>query len=116
MSKIRSKVRFVGQNFDDPTVRGFEAKWAVPRVIRAEYTIVHDEKVTPQEIAEDAFCVFNAPDECLSENQIRRKGTYRGYSLSVGDIVTIHRDGVLLCQCLCCPSGWEIRYHKVTIS
>lgn len=113
---IRSKVQFVGQDFDNPEVRGFEAKWNVPSRIRAEYTIVHEAKVTPQEIAEDCFAVFNAPDECLTENQLRRKGGYLGYSLSVGDVVVIWRDGAVLCECLCCPSGWEIRYHKVTIS
>jgi hypothetical protein len=113
---IRSKVQFVGQDFDRDDVRGFEAKWNVPRRFRAEYTIVHEAKVTPQEIAEDCFAVFNAPDECLTPNQLRRKGSYRGYSLSVGDLVVIWRDGVVLCECLCCPTGWEIQYKRVTIN
>jgi hypothetical protein len=112
---IRSKVQFVGQDFDRDDVRGFEAKWNVPRRIRAEYTIVHSEKVSDLEIAQDAFTVFNAPDECLTSRQLLRKRDYRGYSMSVGDLVVIWRDGRVVCECLCCPIGWEIQYKAVTI-
>jgi hypothetical protein len=117
MSQIRSEVVFLGQSYDHPArFRGFEAKWAgVLRTIRTSYRIVHADTVTVEDIAQDAYKVFNAPEECLSSNQLRRLGKYRGPSLSVGDIVQVWRDGVLHAEALCCPIGWDIRYTAVTV-
>jgi hypothetical protein len=112
---IRSKVQFVGEDFDKIEGRPFQPVWNAPRILRAEYTITHEARVSDLEIAEDCFTVFNAPDECLTSRQLLRKRDYRGYSLSVGDLVKIWRDGVLVCECLCCPTGWEIQYKSVTI-
>ncbi len=112
---IRSKVQFFGQDFDAALGRPFQAVWHQPRILRAEYTIPHEARVSDLEIAEEAFTIFNAPDECLTSRQLLRKRDYRGYSMSVGDIVKIWRDGSLVCECLCCPTGWEIRYTQVTV-
>jgi hypothetical protein len=116
--QIRSTVVFLGQDYDRNTQwLGQANKWAgINRVERTRYTIRHDAEVTVEMIAEDCFCVFNAPDEALSENQLKRRGNYRGVSLSVGDIVQVFRNGVLVAEALCDPTGWQIRDTLVKIS
>ena len=107
---MRSTIVFLGQTYSPDAPRWFDASWAgVERTERVRYTIVHEERLDLEKIAEDAFAVFNAPDECLNERQLRRRGAYRGPSLSVGDIVQVWRDGVLYAESLCVSSGWDIR-------
>jgi hypothetical protein len=116
MSRITiSKVQFFGQDFDQIQGRPFQAVWNQPRILRAQYALTHSTRVSDLEIAEDAFVVFNAPDECLTNRQLLRKRDYRGYSMSVGDLVKIWRDGRLVCECLCLSSGWDIRYTAVDV-
>lgn len=106
---MRSTIVFLGQTYS-PSARWFEATWAgVERTERVRYNIIHEDRLDLEKIAEDAFAVFNAPEELLNERQLRRKGAYRGPSLSVGDIVQVWRDGVLFAEALCMPSGWHIR-------
>ena len=117
MNQLRSTVVFLGQSYDQhPQFNGFEARWeGVNRIVRTSYTIVHDPSVTVEAIAEDAYKVFNAPEEILSLNQLRRLGKYRGPSLSVGDIVQVWRDGILHAEALCAGIGWDIRHTEVTV-
>ena len=71
-------------------------------------------KKSPEDCAELAFVVTNAPEECLSEAQRRwsrslfRRHAYRGPSLSVGDIVRVTCCDTGLTEILRCePSGWS---------
>ena len=114
---MRSTIVFLGQDYDrNSRWLSQAAEWSgINRIERARYTVRHDESITVELLAEDAFAVFNAPDECLTENQLLRKRLYRGPSLSVGDIVQIHRDGVLHAECLCMPCGWDIQLRFVEI-
>jgi hypothetical protein len=114
-SMIRSTVQFFGQDFNQIQDRPFQPVWNQPRILRAQYAMTHDARVSDLEIAQEAFHIFNAPDECLTSRQLLRKRDYRSYSMSVGDIVKIWRDGRLVCECLCCPIGWEISYTAVDV-
>jgi len=118
MTQISSEITFLGQDYGRNT-QWFSsaAKWqGVNRIERAKYRIRHDADLSVEAIAEDAFVVFGAPDECLSENQLRRKGSYQGPSLSVGDIVQVRRNGVLVAEALCQSQGWDIRHTSVVVS
>jgi len=115
--QITSEVIFLGQDYDRNTEwLSRAAKWqGINRVERAKYKVRHDADLSAEALAEDAFHVFNAPDECLSENQLRRRGAYQGPSLSVGDVVQVRRNGVLYAEALCQSAGWHIQYTCVVV-
>ena len=115
--QITSYVVFLGQDYDRNTEwLSRAAKWqGINRVERAWYKVRHDADLSVEALAEDAFHVFNAPDECLSENQLRRRGAYQGPSLSVGDVVQVRRNGVLYAEALCQSSGWHVQHTCVVV-
>lgn len=116
--QITSEIVFHGQDYDRNTEWLTQAaKWqGINRIERARYKVRHDADLSTEELVEDTFAVFNAPDECLTENQLRRKGSYQGPCLSVGDVVKVYRNGVLYAEALCQPIGWHIQYTCVTVS
>jgi hypothetical protein len=78
----------------------FEADWCLPR--KHVYTYMTDAKGS--DAAEQAFHIFNAPEDMLQEWQRFIAKGYKGPSLSVGDVVEV--DGE---EYLCCSVGWEKR-------
>jgi hypothetical protein len=84
----------------DSSRRFFEADWDLPR--KHVYTYLTDAK--GQEAAEEAFHIFNAPEDMLKEWQKFIAKGYSGPSLSVGDLVEV--DGK---DYLCCSVGWKRR-------
>ena len=115
--QITSYIVFLGQDYDRNTERGFRtAKWqGINRVERAWYKVRHDADLSVETLAEEAFHVFNAPDECLSENQLRLRGEYQGPCLNVGDVVQVRRNGVLYAEALCLSQGWHVQHTCVVV-
>ena len=90
------------------TLRGaknfFEADWDLPR--KHVYTYLTDAKGS--DAAEQAFHIFNAPEEMLQEWQKFVAQGYKGPSLSVGDIVEVDGEDYL-----CCSLGWKKRGEEL---
>ena len=86
--------------------RGFVSDWTLPRKFVLEYTSKH----LGEAAAEEAFMIFNAPEEFLDEDERRIAQQYRGHSLSVGDVVEV--DGV---DYLCSGVGWTVKSDMGTI-
>ena len=80
--------------------RFFEADWSLPR--KHVYTYLTDCKGS--DAAEQAFHIFNAPEEMLQEWQRYIQQGYSGPSLSVGDVVEVNSE-----EYLCCSVGWKKR-------
>ena len=100
-------VRIFVQDYDI-MLRGaqhfFEADWSLPR--KHVYTYLTDCKGS--DAAEQAFHIFNAPEEMLQEWQKYIQQGYSGPSLSVGDVVEV--DGE---EYLCCSVGWKKRSDEL---
>lgn len=82
----------------------FTSDWTLPRTHRYTYLT----GLKGQEAAEEAYHIFNAPEEMLEEWQKYIARGYKGQSLSVGDIVEV--DGE---EYLCCSFGWEKREEEL---
>jgi hypothetical protein len=79
--------------------------WTLQRKLVAEYT----SELFKEAAAEEAFKIFNAPEEVLDEREKDILKNYRGPSLSVGDIVEVHSPGVSATAYLCASTGWKTR-------
>ena len=84
----------------------FEADEFVTREIIFEYELPTIKKERfAEEVAELVFHITNAPEEMLSEEELRVVKAFRGkgnYSLSTGDIVEVDGD-MFLCESI----GWR---------
>lgn len=102
-------VKIYTQDFDKrdrPGYQFFTSDWSLPR--NHVYTYITEAK--GEEAAEEAFHIFNAPLELLQEWQQYIAKSYKGTSLSVGDVVEV--DGV---EYICCSFGWEKRGEELAI-
>ena len=98
-----SKIKINLQDFDaieQKNMRAFDANWDLPRKFVLEYT----SKEIGETAAEEAFKIFNAPEEMLDEDERCIAQQYNGHSLSVGDVVEV--DGL---EYLCAGQGWRTR-------
>jgi len=98
-----SNIKIYLQDFnamDATNRRGLVSDWTLPRKFVLEYTSKH----LGEEAAEEAYHIFNAPEEMLDEDERLVVQQYRGHSLSVGDVVQV--DGI---EYLCAGSGWQTR-------
>lgn len=104
-----SNIKIYLQDFDAITAanrRGFQSDWTLPRKFVLEYTSKH----LGETAAEEAFKIFNAPEEFLDDDEMRIVKQYRGHSLSVGDVVQV--DGV---DYLCSGVGWTVKSDMGTL-
>ena len=85
----------------------FEADWSLPR--KHVYTYITEAK--GQEAAEEAFHIFNAPEDMLKEWQQYLMKGYSDQSLSVGDIVEVNGE-----EYLCCSVGWKKRSDQLAVA
>lgn len=92
---------------DRPGYQYFTSDWSLPRKHR--YTYLTDAK--GMGAAEEAFCIFNAPKDWLKEWQKDIALSYKGPSVSVGDIVEV--DGV---EYLCTSSRWQTRDEALAVA
>ena len=83
-----------------------DVTWTLPRKFVLEYTSKH----LGETAAEEAFKIFNAPEEFLDDDEMRIVKQYRGHSLSVGDVVQV--DGV---DYLCSGVGWTVKSDMGTL-
>jgi len=80
--------------------RYFTSDWTLPRSHR--YTYLTEAKGI--DACEEAFHIFNGPEDYLKEWQTFIASAYKGPSLSVGDVVEVNGE-----EYICCPIGWEKR-------
>ena len=98
-----SNIKIYLQDFDaieQRNMRAFDDNWDLPRKFVLEYT----SKEIEETAAEEAYHIFNAPEEMLDEDERCIAQQYRGHSLSVSDVVQV--DGL---EYLCAGSGWRTR-------
>lgn len=81
-------------------LRGFEENWELPRKIALQF----ETELTGEAAAEQAFHLTNAPEEMFEGQERIMVESYRGPSMSVGDIAEV--DGV---EYLCAGIGWKKR-------
>jgi len=56
--------------------------------------------------AEEAFVITNAPDECLTQEQLQMREGYKGPCVSVGDMIEVVSDEGTTDRYICDHSGW----------
>lgn len=100
MTTVRIFVQDLEAGRGIPGYQYFTSDWSLPR--NHHYTYLTEAKGS--DAAEQAFHIFNAPEEWLEEWQKYIARGYSGPSLSVGDVVEV--DGE---EYLCCSMGWEKR-------
>ena len=97
MNKVTLKVQdYTGRN-------NFTSDWNLPRTDKHSY----ETEMSGEDAADEAFRITNCP--WLSEDEISKLGSYRGPSLSVGDVVQIESEDGTTEQYLVCGCGWESR-------
>ena len=85
----------------------FTSDWSLPR--KHVYTYLTEAE--GYGAAEEAFHIFNAPEEMLEEWQQYIAKAYSGPSLSVGDIVEVNDE-----EYLCCSLGWKTRTEEDSVA
>ena len=110
-----TKIELFMQDWDQLAAEGFlhrreELGWALPKEKALEFRL--KKEMSPEQAAEYAFELTNAPHECLKEGQVaflKRVG-FQGPSLSVGDVVRVSYpllpDSTPI-RLLCKGIGWE---------
>lgn len=88
-----------------------EASGVIP--LQEDWNLQRREKISYQttkeglDAADEAFHIFNAPEEILSLEQKMILEAYQGASLSVGDIVEVHPENGQPKAYLCASIGWQ---------
>lgn len=106
MTTVRIHIQDLEAGRGIPGYQYFTSDWTLPRNHR--YTYLTDSKGI--DACEEAFTIFNAPEDYLEEWQKFIARGYKGPSLSVGDIVEVNGEDYL-----CCSIGWEKRSEELAV-
>ena len=101
-----SNIKIYLQDFDaieQANMRAFDDNWDLPKRFALEYT----SKQIGVAAAEEAFKIFNAPEEFLDVDELRLMKLCKRHSLSVGDVVQV--DGI---DYLCAGVGWKVGWKE----
>jgi hypothetical protein len=106
----KSKVRILVQDYlaiEASNKMPLQAAWDLQRKLVREY----ESEKEGIEVADEAFHIFNVPEENLSAENKEILKDYRGPSLSVGDIVEVHplkhSESTSGTAYLCDSIGWK---------
>lgn len=84
-------------------LRGYEPDWSLPRYEFARFDYSHaDNFYNGEQICEEMWHTFNAPNEMLSSYQQALTQVFKGRSLSIGDVVQVGS-----VKYLCSNVGWK---------
>lgn len=106
MTTIRIHIQDLNARHGLEGYQYFTSNWSLPRNHR--YTYRSDLKGI--DACEEAFHIFNAPEDLLEEWQKYIARAYKGPSFSVGDVVEV--DGV---EYICCSFGWKKREEELAV-
>jgi hypothetical protein len=107
MTTVRIHTQDFDRKFDREGYQFFTSDWSLPR--KHVYTYLTEAE--GHGAAEEAFHIFNAPEELLEEWQQYIAKAYSGPSLSVGDIVEVNDE-----EYLCCSLGWKTRTEEDSVA
>lgn len=104
MNTVRLHIQDLNRRGEKEGYQFFISDWSLPR--NHLYTYLTDSEGI--DACEEAFTIFNAPEDYLQEWQRYVQRGYNGPSLSVGDVVEVNGE-----EYLCCSFGWERREEKL---